>query len=147
MAENGTAALERVTAARSDGVILDLGLPDLDGIQLLIALRSVMPAPIIILSGRSGATDIIGSLNADADDYVTKPFGIGELVARLRHAVGACRVIPRRRSRSVMSQWILSPARRSAPLGSSTSSSHLRSGDCSKCLFDNPACWWDRFNY
>ncbi len=83
-AENGTVALERAATSDPDVVMLDLGLPDIDGMQVLTALRSTTRVPIIILSGRSDATDKIGALDAGADDYITKPFGIGELMARLR---------------------------------------------------------------
>ncbi len=69
---------------RPDLVILDLGLPDGDGVQLISEMRTWADAPILVLSARSGETDKIGALDAGADDYLTKPFGVGELVARLR---------------------------------------------------------------
>ncbi|WP_029049509.1 two-component system response regulator KdpE [Cupriavidus sp. amp6] len=67
-----------------DLVILDLGLPDGDGVQLISEMRTWTDVPILILSARSGEADKIGALDAGADDYLTKPFGVGELVARLR---------------------------------------------------------------
>jgi two-component system KDP operon response regulator KdpE len=68
-------------------VILDLGLPDLDGIDLIRELRLITSAPVIVLSGRTGPGDKIGALDAGADDYVTKPFSMEELLARLRAAL------------------------------------------------------------
>lgn len=67
-----------------DLVILDLGLPDGDGVQLICEMRTWTDVPILVLSARSGESDKIGALDAGADDYLTKPFGVGELVARLR---------------------------------------------------------------
>ena len=67
-----------------DLVLLDLGLPDLDGVEVILGLRGWTNAPIIVLSGRSGAADKVGALEAGADDYVTKPFGMEELIARMR---------------------------------------------------------------
>ncbi len=90
-AVNGQDALTAVVAHRPDIIILDLGLPDMDGVQVTERLREWTHIPIIILSVREGERDKIAALNAGADDYLTKPFGIGELLARmrvaLRHAV------------------------------------------------------------
>jgi two-component system, OmpR family, KDP operon response regulator KdpE len=83
----GRPALEKATQRKPDAVILDLGLPDLDGIDLIRELRSMMSAPVIVLSGRTGPGDKIGALDAGADDYVTKPFSMEELLARLRAAL------------------------------------------------------------
>jgi len=65
-------------------VILDLGLPDLDGAEVIAGLRGWTDAPIIVLSGRADSTDKVAALDAGADDYVTKPFGMDELLARMR---------------------------------------------------------------
>ena len=83
-AQTGAQALE--TAARNppDVVILDLGLPDLDGVQIIGGLRGWTAAPIIVLSGRADSTDKVEALDAGADDYVTKPFSMDELLARIR---------------------------------------------------------------
>ncbi len=86
-ADSGQAALSAVVADRPDLVILDLGLPDLDGIHVTRLLREWTRLPIIILSVRGQETDKIASLDAGADDYLTKPFGIGELLARMRAAL------------------------------------------------------------
>ena len=73
-----------------DLVVLDLGLPDLDGIQVILQLRSTSQAPILVLSGRRDSADKVDALDAGADDYVTKPFGMDELLARLE----LCRAAP-----------------------------------------------------
>jgi two-component system KDP operon response regulator KdpE len=83
----GRPALVQATQRGPDAVILDLGLPDIDGIDLIRELRSVTSAPVIVLSGRTGPGDKIGALDAGADDYVTKPFSMEELLARLRAAL------------------------------------------------------------
>jgi two-component system KDP operon response regulator KdpE len=72
---------------KPDLAIVDLGLPDLDGFQVITALRAWSRIPIIVLSARQQETDKIAALDAGADDYVTKPFGIGELLARVRVAL------------------------------------------------------------
>ncbi|MFN8595725.1 MAG: response regulator [Anaerolineae bacterium] len=84
---NGQAAIEAVIADRPDVIILDLGLPDLDGIEVTRRLREWTAVPIIVLSVREHETDKIAALDAGADDYLTKPFGVGELLARIRTAV------------------------------------------------------------
>jgi len=86
-ADTGQAALSSFTAARPDLVILDLGLPDLDGIEVTRLLRQWTPIPIVILSVRGQEADKIAALDAGADDYLTKPFGTGELLARMRVAL------------------------------------------------------------
>ncbi|MFE0463297.1 response regulator [Kitasatospora sp. NPDC058965] len=83
-ASTGQQALDAVSTATPDAVVLDLGLPDFDGMDIIRGLRSTLAAPIIVLSGRNGLTDKIGALDAGADDYLTKPFEMDELFARLR---------------------------------------------------------------
>ena len=81
-----------------DLVILDLGLPDLDGVEVIQGLRGWTKAPIIVLSGRADSVDKVEALDAGADDYVTKPFGVEELLARMRAAVrrtGTAEDLPR----------------------------------------------------
>jgi two-component system, OmpR family, KDP operon response regulator KdpE len=91
-AEDGRTALERFAARRPDLVLLDLGLPDVDGIQVIAAIRREARTPIVILSGRYEEQEKVEALDRGADDYVTKPFGVAELRARirlaLRHAAG-----------------------------------------------------------
>jgi two-component system, OmpR family, KDP operon response regulator KdpE len=86
-AATGTQALEQASRHPPDLVILDLGLPDLDGVEVIHGLRGWTTAPIIVLSGRADSTDKVEALDAGADDYVTKPFSMEELLARMR-AVG-----------------------------------------------------------
>lgn len=83
-ATTGQEALAAVVNHRPDVVILDLGLPDIEGIEVTTRLREWTQIPIIILSVRGQETDKIAALDAGADDYLTKPFGVGELMARLR---------------------------------------------------------------
>jgi two-component system, OmpR family, KDP operon response regulator KdpE len=83
-AGNATEALALAARHPPDLVILDLGLPDLDGVEVIHGLRGWTDAPIIVLSGRSDSTDKVEALDAGADDYVTKPFGMDELLARMR---------------------------------------------------------------
>jgi len=86
-AATGAQALEVAAAHPPDLVILDLGLPDMDGVDVIDGLRGWTVAPIIVLSGRADSTDKVEALDAGADDYVTKPFGVEELLARMRAAV------------------------------------------------------------
>jgi two-component system KDP operon response regulator KdpE len=87
VAATGTEALEVASRYPPDLVILDLGLPDLDGVEVIEGLRGWTKAPIIVLSGRADSTDKVEALDAGADDYITKPFGVEELLARMRAAV------------------------------------------------------------
>jgi two-component system KDP operon response regulator KdpE len=86
-AADGTAALRAATEDRPDLVVLDLGLPDIDGVQVIRQLRTWTPVPIVVLSGRAESRDKVDALDAGADDYVTKPFGMDELLARMRAAL------------------------------------------------------------
>ena len=86
-AATGREALTEAGRRPPDAVILDLGLPDLDGIEVIRRLRGWFSAPIIVLSGRAGPGDKIAALDTGADDYVTKPFSMEELLARLRAAL------------------------------------------------------------
>jgi len=83
-ASSGTEALSVSAAHRPEVVVLDLGLPDMDGAEVIAGLRGWTTVPILVLSGRSGSSDKVEALDAGADDYVTKPFGMDELLARLR---------------------------------------------------------------
>ncbi len=86
-ATTGEEALTAVAANRPDVIILDLGLPDIDGVEVTRRLREWTQIPIIIVSVREQEKDKIAALDAGADDYLTKPFGVGELMARLRSAL------------------------------------------------------------
>jgi two-component system KDP operon response regulator KdpE len=84
VAADGGAALREAADWHPDLVILDLGLPDIDGIDVIHGLRGWTSIPILVLSGRAGGGDKVDALDAGADDYVTKPFNIDELLARVR---------------------------------------------------------------
>lgn len=83
-AADGPAAVALAAQAHPDVIMLDLGMPRLDGIEVIHALRGWTNAPIIVVSGRTGSADKVDALDAGADDFVTKPFQIDELLARLR---------------------------------------------------------------
>jgi two-component system KDP operon response regulator KdpE len=86
-AHDGVAALRAAAETKPDVVVLDLGLPDMDGNEVIAGLRGWTTVPIIVLSARADSPDKVRALDAGADDYVTKPFGMDELLARLRAAV------------------------------------------------------------
>ncbi|WP_042364099.1 response regulator [Streptacidiphilus neutrinimicus] len=86
-ASDGRRALQEATHNPPDAVILDLGLPGLDGMEVLRSLRTWTSAPVIVLSGRAEFSEKVEALDAGADDYVTKPFAMNELLARLRAAL------------------------------------------------------------
>ena len=83
-ADTGAAALQVAGSTHPDLVILDLGLPDIDGVEVIVGLRVWTDVPILVLSVRQGENDKVEALDASADDYVTKPFAIDELLARVR---------------------------------------------------------------
>jgi two-component system KDP operon response regulator KdpE len=86
-AADGADAIREAARTAPDAIILDLGLPDMDGIKVIRAVRSWSSVPVIVLSGRADATEKVAALDAGADDYVTKPFAMNELLARLRAAL------------------------------------------------------------
>src|SRR5512136_3479092 len=86
-AENGHGALAAAAALRPDIILLDLGLPDMDGVEVIRRVREWSQVPIIVLSVREREDDKVKALDAGADDYLTKPFGVGELLARIRAAL------------------------------------------------------------
>jgi two-component system, OmpR family, KDP operon response regulator KdpE len=86
-AEKGRDAVRLARTDRPDLIVLDLGLPDIDGTSVIAAIREGSTVPIIVLSARVDAPDKVHALDTGADDYVTKPFGIAELLARMRAAV------------------------------------------------------------
>lgn len=83
-APNGNSAILEAVSHKPDVVLLDLGLPDIDGVEIIKKIRSWSQMPIIVISARSEDTDKIDALDAGADDYLTKPFSVDELLARLR---------------------------------------------------------------
>jgi len=86
-AASGAEALEQLRTAKPELVVLDLGLPDLDGFEVIRRIRAGSTLPIVVLTVRAGERDKVEALDLGADDYVTKPFGIGELMARVRTAL------------------------------------------------------------
>lgn len=86
-ASSGRDALERIKETLPDAILLDLGLPDMDGKEVIKRVRVWSEVPIVVLSARDRETEKIAALDLGADDYVNKPFGIGELLARLRAAL------------------------------------------------------------
>lgn len=92
VAENGEQALESYRRRRPDVILLDLGLPDMDGLDVLKQIRQMGNTPVVVLSVRGRERDKVTALDSGADDYLTKPFGIEELLARLkvalRHSLG-----------------------------------------------------------
>ena len=111
-AATGAQALHAAAEHKPDVVVLDLGLPDMSGIDVLAGLRGWLTAPVIVLSARTDSADKVEALDAGADDYVTKPFGMDEFLAR------------RRRSTSPSSRPVRSPSTwrpRRSPSAASTS--------------------------
>jgi two-component system KDP operon response regulator KdpE len=102
VAQSGTAGLAAAQEAPTDLVIVDLGLPDMDGVAIVHAIRGWSQAPIIVLSARLTEQSKIHALDAGADDYVTKPFAMGELLARIRAALR--RASPVEQSPSVVTE-------------------------------------------
>ncbi|MCB5906481.1 response regulator [Streptomyces pinistramenti] len=86
-AADGASALKLAAARHPDVIVLDLGLPDMDGVEVIKGLRGWTRVPILVLSARQTSDEKVEALDAGADDYVTKPFGMDELLARLRAAV------------------------------------------------------------
>jgi two-component system KDP operon response regulator KdpE len=105
----GTGQEALAVAARHppEAIILDLGLPDIDGTEVIVELRRWYHAPIIVLSGRTSPGDKIGALDVGADDYVTKPFAMAELLARLRAVLrrDESETSPSQPRRAVIGQW------------------------------------------
>ncbi|HEX2902438.1 MAG TPA: response regulator [Jatrophihabitans sp.] len=104
-AGTGADALERAHENPPDVVLLDLGLPDMDGVEVIHGLRAESSAPIIVLSGRIGGSDKVGALDAGADDYVTKPFGMDELMARIRAVARRSSTDPAPEPTLVVGRW------------------------------------------
>ncbi|WP_020502423.1 response regulator [Sciscionella marina] len=93
-AADGATALRAAADGKPDVVVLDLGLPDLDGAEVIEGIRGWTSIPILVLSARTDSGDKVAALDAGADDYVTKPFGMDELLARLRAAVRRAATAP-----------------------------------------------------
>jgi two-component system, OmpR family, KDP operon response regulator KdpE len=112
VARTGREALAVAASQPPDAVILDLGLPDIDGTEVIVEMRRWSKAPIIVLSGRTSPGDKIGALDVGADDYVTKPFAMAELLARLRAALRRDEGEPGQGQprEAVIGQWVVNLA-------------------------------------
>jgi two-component system KDP operon response regulator KdpE len=86
-ADNGKEAIRQATVEKPDVIVLDLGLPDMEGLEVIKRLREWSAVPIIVLTARNREPDKVEALDGGADDYLTKPFGMGELMARIRAAL------------------------------------------------------------
>jgi two-component system, OmpR family, KDP operon response regulator KdpE len=132
VAATGAEALEVAGRYPPDLVILDLGLPDLDGVEVIQGLRGWTKAPIIVLSGRADSVDKVEALDAGADDYITKPFGVEELLARMRAAVrrtGAAEDLPRIRLGQLVVDLTAKRVIRQAPVPAGDSAGGSPAGD------------------
>lgn len=87
LASTGKEAISMLTSHCPDVILLDLGLPDMDGLLVLKEIRSICNTPVIVVSARTDESDKVSALDMDADDYITKPFGTDELLARIRTAI------------------------------------------------------------
>ena len=104
-AADGESALDAAATTHPDVIVLDLGLPDMDGTEVIAALRGWTSVPIVVLSARQHGEDKVEALDLGADDYVTKPFAMNELMARLRAAVRRSAAPSRPRPRSWPATW------------------------------------------
>ncbi|SNT59170.1 two-component system, OmpR family, KDP operon response regulator KdpE [Asanoa hainanensis] len=110
-ATDGAGALRSALRIRPDLVVLDLGLPDMDGLEVLRGLRAWSPVPVVVLTGRAGNDEKVVALDAGADDYLTKPFHVEELLARIR-AVTRRRFAPAGTSRVRVGRYVVDVADR-----------------------------------
>ena len=94
IAENGLSGISRFLSEKPDLVLLDLGLPDVDGMEVLSQIRAISNTPVIVVSAREKEREKVEALDNGADDYVTKPFNIGELMARIRVALRKAMPVP-----------------------------------------------------
>ncbi|MCX4854886.1 response regulator [Streptomyces canus] len=101
-APDGATALRLAAARQPDVVVLDLGLPDMDGVEVIKALRGWTRVPVLVLSARRASEEKVAALDAGADDYITKPFSMDELLARLRAAVRRTEALPLAPERTVV---------------------------------------------
>jgi len=114
IASTGGEALALAAKHRPDAVILDLGLPDLDGVEVIEGIRGWSQVPIIVLTVREAEADKIRALDEGADDYITKPFGMGELLARLRAALRRAAPTPHERAIVVTDDFTIDLAAKTA---------------------------------
>ena len=140
-ASDGASGLAAMARDRPDVLILDLGLPDMDGTEVIRGVRGWTSTPIIVLSAWGQESQKVAALDAGADDYVTKPFGMDELLARLRAAV--------RRASPAPDEPVVATERlhrgpggqAGDPAAAATSGSRPPSGSCSRCWCAHAAGW------
>ena len=148
-ASSGRGALQAASDEHPDLVVLDLGLPDMDGVEVVRSLRSWSAVPILILSGRLNSQDKVRALDAGADDYVTKPFNLDELFARVR-AVTRRKGEPERAEPVLIGDWLVDvedrTARTARPVDGAAAAepgctSPRRSGSCWSRWCAGRAAW------
>jgi two-component system, OmpR family, KDP operon response regulator KdpE len=135
-ARTGREALALAASQPPDAIILDLGLPDIDGTEVIVELRRWSTTPIIVLSGRSSPGDKIGALDVGADDYVTKPFAMGELLARLRAALWRDEAGQGRPRQATIGRWLVNLTSHQVTLASG-----VASGSAEQTLRLTPTEW------
>jgi DNA-binding response OmpR family regulator len=116
-ASTGMAGLEAAVHTRPDLVVVDLGLPDVDGYEVIRMLRAVSQVPIIVATAREDEHEIVRALDAGADDYLVKPFGAGQLDARIRAVLRRAASPGSRAEPTVVGDLVIDPASRTARLG------------------------------
>jgi two-component system KDP operon response regulator KdpE len=142
-ARTGREALALAASQPPDAVILDLGLPDIDGTEVIVELRRWSRAPIIVLSGRTSPGDKIGALDVGADDYVTKPFAMAELLARLRAALrhGEGETDPGRPHEATVGRWLVNLTSHQVTHAAGGSGPGPRGGEPEETLRLTPTEW------
>jgi two-component system, OmpR family, KDP operon response regulator KdpE len=142
-ARTGREALALAASNSPDAVILDLGLPDIDGTEVIVELRRWYRAPIIVLSGRTSPGDKIGALDVGADDYVTKPFAMAELLARLRAALRRDEgdVAHQQPRRAVIGRWLVDLVAHRVSAASAASAAAEPAGVAPEILRLTPTEW------
>ena len=134
LAETGEQALQLAARHHPDVVLLDLGLPGMDGLAVIDGLRGWTQVPIVVLSARGSERDKVAALDAGADDYVSKPFGMDELLARLRAAVRRATAGPTTRRPSRTDDFTVDlAAKQVLDAAGAPSTSRRSSGSCSRC--------------
>jgi two-component system KDP operon response regulator KdpE len=145
-ASAGRDALALAARRPPDAVILDLGLPDIDGTEVIVELRRWSRAPIIVLSGRASPGDKIGALDVGADDYVTKPFSMAELLARLRAVLRRDDSQPHGAASAIVGHSVIDLAahtvtHRSAQPGPTAGGGNAGEGDAGETVRLTPTEW------
>ncbi len=133
-ARTGAEAMSMLSSHCPDLVILDLGLPDMDGLEVLNSLRSWSSLPVVVVSARSHEHDKVGALDLGADDYLTKPFGTAELLARVRTAIRHTRTTSDNDEIAPLNIIKLRPSIYSNTVAMANGRTHGRSRDSDDCV-------------